>query len=63
MFAALHEANHLSEAIEVRSLHRPQWMSFEERYDPFGQFLESSDAELLSITMVGGDLTAPEELA
>jgi hypothetical protein len=63
MFASLHEANHLSEALEARSLHRPQWMSLEERYDSFGQLLESSDAELLSITVIHRDLPATEELA
>jgi hypothetical protein len=63
MIASLHEANHLGKAIEARSLHRPQWMSLEERYDSFGQLLESSDTEFLSITMVDGDLTASEKLA
>jgi hypothetical protein len=63
MIASLHEANHLGNAIEARSLHRPQWMSLEERYDSFGQLLETSDTEFLSITMVDGDLTASEKLA
>jgi len=63
MLASLHEADHLGKALETRSLHRPQWMSLEERYDSFGQLLESPDAELPSITMVDGDLTAAEELA
>jgi hypothetical protein len=63
MFASLHEANHLSEAIEARSLHRPQWVRLKEWHHSFGQLLESSDAELLSITMIRGDLTTPEELS
>ena len=56
MLASLHETNHLGKALETRSLHRPQWVSFEERYDPSGQLVESPDAELLSITMIHGDL-------
>ena len=63
MLTSLHEMNHLGEAFEARSLRRPQWMRFEERYDPLRQLSEASDAELLSITMIRGDLTAPEELA
>ena len=63
MFASLHEADHLGKAIETRSLNRPQWMRLEERHHSPGQLLKSSDAELLSITMVRGDLTAPEELS
>jgi hypothetical protein len=63
MLAPLHEVNHLGKALEARSLHRPQWVRLEERYDPFGQLLESPDAEFLSITVVHGDLTATEELA
>ena len=63
MLTSLHEANHLGKAFETRSLHCPQWMSLEERYDPGGQLVESPDAELLSITMIHGDLTAAEELA
>jgi len=38
-------------------------MSLEERHHSLGQLLESSDAELLSITMIYGDLTASEKLA
>jgi len=63
MLTSLHEANHLGKALETRPLHRPQWMSLEERYDSVGQRLESPDAEFLSITMIDGDLTAPEKLA
>ena len=63
MLTSLHEANHLGKALETRSLHRPQWVSFEERYDPGAQLVESLDAELLSITVIHGDLTAAEELA
>src|SRR5215510_7607980 len=63
MLASLHEANHLSEAFETRSLHRPQWSGLEERYHSFGQLLESSDAEFFSIAVIDGNLTAPEELA
>src|SRR6266705_3449693 len=60
MFASLHEADHLGKAIETRSLSRPQWMRLEERHHSPGQLLKSSDAELLSITMVRGDLTTPQ---
>ena len=63
MLASLHQANHLGKTLETRALHRPQWMSLEERYDSLGQLLESSDTELPSITMVDGDLTAAEKLA
>jgi hypothetical protein len=63
VIASLHDGNHLGKAIETRSLHRPQWMSLEERYDSFGQLLESPDAEFLSITVIDGDLTASEKLA
>jgi hypothetical protein len=63
MLASLHEADHLGEALETRSLHRPQWMRFEERHHPLGQLFETSDAELLSITVIRRDLTTPEELA
>jgi hypothetical protein len=38
-------------------------MGLEERYHSFGQLLEPTDAEFLAITVVGGDLSAPEELA
>jgi len=63
MFTSLHEADHLGKAIEARSLHCPQWVRLEEWHHSFGQLLESSDAELPSITMVRGDLTTPEELS
>jgi hypothetical protein len=63
MFASLHEADHLGKAIEARPLHRPQRIRLEERYHSFGQLLESPDAELLSITVIRRDLTAPEKLA
>ena len=63
VFASLHETDHLGEAIKARSLYRPQRFRFEERHHSFGQFLESPDAELLSITMIRGDLTAPEKLS
>ena len=61
MFASMHEADHLGKAIEARSLYRPQRIRFEERHHSFGQLLESPDTELLSITMIRGDLTAPEK--
>jgi hypothetical protein len=63
VLASLHKADHLGEALETRSLHRPQWPGVEERHHSFGQLLESPDAELLSIAVVDDDLTAPEELA
>src|SRR5882672_7314937 len=62
VFAPLHEADHLGKAIEARPLHRPQWIRFEERHHSFRQLFESPDAELLSITVIRGDLTASEKL-
>src|SRR5215470_2841137 len=59
MLASLHEADHLGEALETRSLHRPQWPRFEERHHSFGQLLESPDAEFLSIAVIDDDLTTP----
>jgi hypothetical protein len=38
-------------------------MRLEERHDQPRQLLETSDAKLLAITVIRGDLSAPEELA
>ncbi len=57
----MHEADHLGKAIEARPLHRPQWIRLEERHHSFGQLPESSDAELLAITVIHGDLAATKE--
>ena len=61
MFASCHEANYLGKAIEARPLHRPQWIGLEERHHSLRQFPEPPDAEFHSITVIDGDLTAPEE--
>ena len=50
----MHEADHLGEAIEARSLYRSQWIRLEERYHSFGQLLDSPYAELLAITVIHG---------
>ena len=63
MISALHEMDHLGEAIETRPLDRPQWIRFEERHHSFGQLLEPSNAEFLTITVIHGDLAAPEKLS
>ncbi len=62
MISALHEMDHLGEAIETRPLDRPQWIRFEERHHSFGQLLEPSNAESLTITVIHGDLAAPKTL-
>ena len=61
MFASVHEVDHLGKAIGARPLHRSQWIRLEERHHSFGQLPESSDAELLAITVIHGDLAATEE--
>jgi hypothetical protein len=61
MFASVHEADYLGKAIKARPLHRSQWIRLEERHYSFGQLPESSDAELLAITVIHGDLAATEE--
>ena len=61
VIASLHEADHLGEAIEAPSLHRPQWIRFEERHHSFGQLSDSPNAEFLAITVIDGDLSAAEE--
>ena len=63
MISALHEMDHLGEAIETRPLDRPQWIRFEERHHSFGQLLEPPNAEFLTITVIHGDLAAPEKLS
>ena len=61
MLTSIHEADHLGKTIEARPFHCPQWIRLEERHHSFGQLLDPPDAELLSITVIDGDLTATEE--
>jgi hypothetical protein len=63
VLTSLHKVDHLGEAIEARSLHRPQWIRREERHHSFGQIRESSDAELFAVTVIRRDLTTSEKLA
>jgi hypothetical protein len=63
VIALLHGLNHLGKAVEARPLYRPQWIGLKEWNDPFGQLLEPSDAEFLSITVIHGDVTASEKLS
>ena len=60
VIAPFHETDHLGKAIETQPLHRPQWMLLKERHHLL-QLLQTTDAQLFSITMVRGDLTAPEK--
>jgi hypothetical protein len=61
VIASSHHDDDLGKAFEARTLHRPQWMRSEEWHHSFGQLLESPDAELHAVTVVDGNLAAPEE--
>jgi len=60
MFASIHDGDHLGKTLKTRSFYRSQWMR-PEKPDDFVQLFDSSDSELFPITMIGGDLTKPEE--
>jgi hypothetical protein len=63
VIASLHRGDDLGKAFEARTPHRPQWIRSEEWHHSFGQLLEAPDTKLHAVTVVDGDLAAPEEVS
>jgi hypothetical protein len=60
MIAVIHNVDHLSKTFEARSFYRSQWMR-PEKPDDFRQLLDSSDSQLLTVTVIRGDLAKSEK--